>query len=513
MVPADFDEVAYLEAYPDIAAAVQRGEWTSGLHHYRAHGARENRLADKRYVRAAKGCTANFPPAAADRLSINKSGQCLISGWVFDSDEAPFRQIQVRQNQRDLGVSGNMARCRRSDAEKAEPTAGGLLGFWTLFDLAQPPSGEDEIQVALVAGKERNVFSFRPTPLNDEQFRDDAFLTVANARYFDDPETATFLQLDNGLGEKLIDLNAAIVDHIAHGAYRMRFGERRARYLGSVIVVLYGKADFLTLQAALFSQCPGYDQYEYIYVSNSPALNDILVKDATNAARLYGVAITLILLPGNAGFGVANNVAVRAAETDRILLVNPDVLPREPHWPRTHAALIESLPSAQTALFSVPLYYGDGSLMHGGMYIDLHGGCSVQQGRVIRRDILRAEHEGKGAPAGTPQYVTARPVPAVTGAFMSIERAWFEKLGGFSPKFAFGHYEDVDLCLRSLEAGFPAWLHDIPFLHLESVGATHSPVHDAGKLVNRWYLTRKWRDFLVTNELIGPSPAGLANRR
>ena len=94
-----------------------------------------------------------------------------------------------------------------------------------------------------------------------------------------------------------------------------------------------------------------------------------------------------------------------------------------------------------------------------------------------------------------------------------VRRAWFEGLGGFSPRFIFGHYEDVDLCLRSLEAGMPAWLHDIPFLHLESVGATHSPVHDGGRLVNRWYLTTKWCDWLVRNELIGPSPAGLANRR
>ena len=89
-VPDNYDEVSYLEAYPDIAKAVRSGDWTSGLHHYRVHGAREDRLADKRYLRALSGCTATFPPANADRASITKAGHCLVSGWsVRHADERP----------------------------------------------------------------------------------------------------------------------------------------------------------------------------------------------------------------------------------------------------------------------------------------------------------------------------------------------------------------------------------------------------------------------------------------
>jgi len=61
-----FDEIAYLEAYPEIATAIRAGEWASGLHHYRVRGAHENRLADKRYILAAIGRTASFPPGLAD---------------------------------------------------------------------------------------------------------------------------------------------------------------------------------------------------------------------------------------------------------------------------------------------------------------------------------------------------------------------------------------------------------------------------------------------------------------
>jgi GT2 family glycosyltransferase len=509
--PEGFDESAYLEAFPDIATAIKSGEWTSALHHYRVHGAPENRLADKRYIRAVSGCTPTFPPGAADRVLVSNTGECLVSGWIFDSDEAPLSQIVLRQNNDLVGVTRNIARCRRSDAEKAEPAVGrGLLGFWALMNMEHPPADHGTVEVWITAGKERGSFSVPPAAASQDEFRDDALRALANAQYFGDPETETFLQLDKGLGESLIGLNAALVKQIAQGAYHARFGARRGRYLASVVVVLYGKADFLILQAALFSQCPGYDQYEFIYVSNSPELNDTLVKDAEIASRMYRVAITLVLLPGNAGFGVANNVAAAAAESDRILFLNPDVLPRERAWPRVHAEMVQALPATQTALFGVPLYYGDGSLMHGGMYIDIAGGCAIQNGRVIRREILRVEHYGKGAPPETAQYITARPVPAVTGAFMSVEREWFERLGGFSPEYIFGHYEDVDLCLRSLVAGTPAWLHNIPFWHLESLGSKRSlPIHHAARLVNRWRFTDKWGE-LVRTELDGRSPTRFA---
>jgi hypothetical protein len=41
--PPDFDEMAYLEANPDIAAAVNRGDFKNGFIHYLRHGFHEGR--------------------------------------------------------------------------------------------------------------------------------------------------------------------------------------------------------------------------------------------------------------------------------------------------------------------------------------------------------------------------------------------------------------------------------------------------------------------------------------
>jgi GT2 family glycosyltransferase len=88
---------------------------------------------------------------------------------------------------------------------------------------------------------------------------------------------------------------------------------------------------------------------------------------------------------------------------------------------------------------------------------------------------------------------------------MSIDRAWFEKLGGFAEDYVFGHYEDADLCLKSLLAGTPAWLHDIGMWHLEGKGSRRLPQHEGGALLNRWHFSRTWLPAIVP-DVVGRTP-------
>lgn len=492
--PPEFDEIAYLEAYPDIAKAVRSGGWSSGLHHYRVYGARENRLSDKRYLRAASGCTANFPPGSVDRVLISLEGECLISGWVSDSANLPLVRIALRQNGQFVGLTTQIARQSRDDADKKTGTveASALAGFWALLETVSAIDVKAEVDVLVTAGDQRNVFALRPVVVERETFRDIALRVIAEARYPGDYETETFQQLDTGLGNDLIRMNARIARSITSGSCQLRFGIRAQHYAGSVVVVLSGNKDALMLQTALFSTCADFDQYEYIYVSNDPGGHELLLRDATIASRVYGVAITIILLPGDAGFGAAANAGAAAAESSRILFLSPAVLPRDNHWPRLHATAVASLPPAQTALFGVPLYYGDGSLMHAGVHIESQEAFSVREGRLLRREILNVEQYG--GPGGV---TGGQPVPAVSGAFLSVDRAWFETIGAFSCEFFFGGYDDTDLCLRSREAGTPAWLLDIPFWYLDQQPRTENdPAHDAAIMVNRWHFTRKWSELV-----------------
>jgi GT2 family glycosyltransferase len=440
-----------------------------------------------------------------DKVVVSPDGYCFLAGVLNTADYCPIRKISVYDDDWALlGATLSVARCRPT---KKENQFGNLAGFWAIVPFDRPVDRDADTLLTLsVASDNEHRFLCRAANVNSATLRDVALDHLANPQYYSDATVEAFFQLDNGVGQSLIDLNCSIVARIVKGAYRLRFGTGRASYLATVIVCLYGKPEYLMLQAALFSQCPGYDRYEFIYVSNSPELSDTLASDAAIASQIYGVDITLILMPDNAGFGVANNVAAAAAQTDRLLFVNPDVLPRDPKWPQRHADLVRNLPPEQVTLFGTSLYYDDGSLMHGGMYIDVDGPFTLRDGKMVRRDVLRVEHYGKGAPSEGNAYRNSRAVPAVSGAFLSIDRAWFEKLNGFSPSYIFGHYEDVDLCLRSLQAGQPAWLHDVPFWHLESKGSNLAAAHVGGRLVNRWLMTSTWSE-LVKTELNGRNPA------
>jgi GT2 family glycosyltransferase len=156
-------------------------------------------------------------------------------------------------------------------------------------------------------------------------------------------------------------------------------------------------------------------------------------------------------------------------------------------------------------MFGVPLYYDDGTLMHGGMFFDVDVGIALRSGRLERQEMVRVEHYGKGAPDRATDFTRSRPVPAVTGAFISSEAAWFEKLGGFSEDYVFGHYEDADLCLKSFVNGCPVWLQDIKLWHLEGKGSTRRPVHEGGSIVNRWLFLSQWASVLADG-LIGARP-------
>ncbi len=506
--PDNFDEEAYLEAFPDVAEAIQSGHYASALQHFQHHGQVENRLSDERYRRAITGNSRTFPATNVD-LVLGCNGYCFVSGWIVDDESAPLSELAVIDDGAKHCATRQIARCRRPDAEAAGRVAQGRhVGFWTILSTPSEGAARGEQTVRLSTSGERHTFAIPQKWVSAEQLRDTALDYFGSAVYRGDPQTEALIQLDCGIGLTLIELNARLSQRLTRGALCLRLGKQRPHYDASIVVCLYGKPEFLALQAALFSRCPGYERYELIYVSNSPELGERLLKDATIAVRMYDLTITLVILPGNAGFGLANNVGVDHARSERILLVNPDVFPRLTTWPDCHRQLLESLPKAQTQLFGVPLYYDNGSLMHAGMYFEFDSGMAVCGDTVVHRRMIRVEHYGKGAPPDTAALLRSRPVPAVTGAFMSVDRAWFERLGGFSPEYIYGHYEDADFCLRSLEAGGMCWLHDLAFWHFEGQGASQHPSHAAGGTINRWYFTRKWRDVLQSG-LLGPAPSAL----
>jgi len=509
--PIEFDESAYLAAFDDVIVALDTHEFNTAREHFEVHGRREGRLIDEKYLRAL-GLGPRID-VLGDRVAVSidtviccASGTLLVVGWL-DDRESPLAGLLISCGGQAWNTTA-FGRVRRDDVNSVLQAAPGQsFGFWALVKIEDRLSAADAwmIRARLKDGRSGQI-SLPIRMVTETELRATVLSYFASTTYYGNRDVESFLALEAGIGAGLVDLNRRITAGIIAGAWVSYHGPVKSAYKGSIIVCLFGKPEFMFIQSALFSSAPGATDYEYIYVSNSPELTETLEKEARNCARIYGISIVLVCLPDNAGFGAANNVAARHARSARLMITNPDVFPRDDRWAQRHADLIEGAPAEQTAMFGVPLYYDDGSLMHHGMYFEIDAGISVRPDGVYARPMIRTEHYGKGAPVWSQEFVCPRPVAAVTGAFISADRAWFESLGGFNEDFLFGHYEDADLSLKSLARGRPVWVQDFPLWHMEGKGSTRREAHEGGILVNRWLFTRQWGT-LIAASIRGPQPA------
>jgi GT2 family glycosyltransferase len=512
-----FPEETYLRLNPDVLMAVSAGKFRSGWEHYEHFGRSEGRPVmppsvmpwDKIVPTAAldKAATPVSAPAGAiDAICLSNAGGIYIVGWVNDAQDR-LQCIELNFPGWSVIFSGaNLARLRRPDADAALGLGPAhMLGFWSfLYGARRLSGGLCNLVLRFKSGAELQVTTTADI-IDDREMRNMLLTQLATVQYLGNAYFDSYNAIDPAIGAQLVDFNRVLTRRAVSAPYVKRFGRADAVYKGSIIVCLYGKPEYLFLQQALFSAASGMRDYEFIYVSNSPEIAEQLLKEAELCEMIYGLDLTLVLLNGNAGFGAANNIAADYARSNRLLIVNPDVFPRDPAWAEKHNAVLETLPAVQTDLFGAPLYYDDGSLMHGGMYFEFDTMPGFAQGQIKETSILRVEHYGKGAPPDTASFLRPRPVPAVTGAFISASRSWFEELGGFNEDYIFGHYEDADLCLKSLAAGRAAWLHDIRLWHLEGKGSIRQPPHEGGSIVNRWLFTRNWSE-QVRDGLLGPVP-------
>jgi GT2 family glycosyltransferase len=448
-----------------------------------------------------------MPAHSIEALRVSTGGGLFIVGWIDDALD-PLVELRLEGDGWALDVARlALARVRRRDVEAVlKSNQRHAYGYWAFVELCREMPRLPTCRVRLRTRFGASVMlEVEGRSVGELELRDLALGYLADSDFFGNPHVCAVACLDGGVADQIVAHNRRVTAGIVANPYVERFGPARRRPKGSLVVCLYGRPEYLFLQNALFAGGVGIEDYELVYICNSPELGERLLNDARIASLVHGLRQTVVLLPGNAGFGAANNLAVNYASSDRIVALNPDVFPWHKDWAKRHSAAVENLPPAQTALFGVPLYYHDGSLMHGGMYFDIDTALVADPGGLSSRELVRVEHYGKGAPPETARFVRPRRVPAVTGAFMSCRREWFERLGGFTEDFVFGHYEDADLCLRSLAAGTPVWLHDIRLWHLEGKGSIRLPVHDGGSFVNRWLFSRRWASE-IRNGLLGPAP-------
>lgn len=212
------------------------------------------------------------------------------------------------------------------------------------------------------------------------------------------------------------------------------------------VIVSFRTGPALTGCLASISGPRGID--EIVIVDNGNAAAETAALDAFAAANANA---RVLRGQGNIGFAAACNLGARAAASEALLFLNPDVALA----PDAAVSLVAALAAAPPpAIVGGDLRDGFGQPERGARrerltlwraFVSFTGLSALERLLPVFRDFNRHRDPMPAAPIR---------VSAVSGALMCIRRADFDALGGFDERY-FVHVEDVDLCRRAEDAGWP----------------------------------------------------------
>ena len=187
--------------------------------------------------------------------------------------------------------------------------------------------------------------------------------------------------------------------------------------------------------------------------------------------------VELIASQDNLGFAKANNVVADRADTEWLLLLNPDT---EVHEGAIDRLMDFSRDHPEAGITGGRTVFPDGSLNAAscwGRITPWSAFCLATGLTSIFRDTTFFNPEGIGGW----KRDTAREVDIVVGCFLMIRLSLWKELGGFNPKY-YMYGEEADLCLRAREMGYrPMITPDAQIMHL--VGASSAKVSDKVMMV------------------------------
>ena len=188
---------------------------------------------------------------------------------------------------------------------------------------------------------------------------------------------------------------------------------------------------------------PSFDRYQLVVVDNASSDGS-----ADAIERELGDRLEMIRSDENLGFGPAINLGAQRARADWILLLNPDTMV---HPGAIDRMLVCAEERPECRVFGGVTEFADGAINPASAW-----GVPTAWSMLARGIGLSAVFNRSRLfnPETLPRWnrQTSRHVDIVSGCYLMIDRAMWEKLGGFDPEFRL-YAEEFDLCMRAVKRG------------------------------------------------------------
>ena len=239
-----------------------------------------------------------------------------------------------------------------------------------------------------------------------------------------------------------------------------------------------------------------YDHYELVIVENNSETEEIFgyygellerpFEKGQKVQKNPDGTVTIVTYQEAFNYSAVNNLGVREASGDYILLLNNDTEVISVNW------MEELLMYAQredVGAVGAKLYYPDKTIQHAGVVIGLGAH------RTAGHTHYKQARENLGYMG---RLCYAQNVSAVTGACLLVRRELFEKAGGLEEEFAVS-LNDVDFCLKLRQMGYLNVF--TPFAELYHYESASRGLDDQGEKAQRYNresekFRKKWKDVL-----------------
>jgi GT2 family glycosyltransferase len=414
---------------------------------------KEKVLSDFANLNADTSSQSAFKVVVETVLFDNES--LFLSGWILDQGKltsVSFEDIGTKY----LIESKDILRFGRNDVieafgEEARTTKQHGFLMRIKLDVHIPERRLKKLKLHFAVANEQiiipisKIFTLASNPLMNLQ-------RVFNGWNVYNPK---HLQLCDSVIQPLIN-NIFPADKTTDSS-RVDFG-RVDNPKATVIIPLFGRYDFMRYQLSNFSRFGSLKNYEVLYVVDDPKISNPVAKLAAELSVVFPQVFSVITLAENMGFGGANNIGVQHATSDKLILLNSDVLPKDGLWADKMIAQIEE--HQDVGIVGARLLFEDDSIQHDGMAPML---LKEYPG------LLFNDHPNKGWPIRlSKNKAEVADCPLLTAACFALSKSLFEQVGGFDPAYILGDFEDSDLCLKVLETGKRNVIcRDVELNHLE----------------------------------------------
>lgn len=194
-----------------------------------------------------------------------------------------------------------------------------------------------------------------------------------------------------------------------------------------------------------------YSNYEIIIIENNSTESETFAYYRELQKRSN---VKVITWKEGFNYSAINNFGEKEASGDYLLFLNNDVEVINPRWMEE---MLGNCQRPEVGITGAKLYYPDDTIQHAGTIIGIGG---------------IAGHAFLNMPRSRTGYLHKASIQmdlsAVTAACMMMKRSVFEQLGGFEERLTVA-FNDVDLCLRTVQAGYlVVYNPEVELYHYES---------------------------------------------